>query len=104
MKIKELREDKGYTQQKLADLLNRKKATICDWEHKRCEPSIDDLIKIADIFNCSIDYLLERENDYGIIEQKNELSNIENQLITLYRKLNVHDQHKVLGFIQALAY
>ena len=104
IKLKEIREENGYTQQKIADLLNRKKATICDWEKQRCEPSIDDLNKLANLFNCSIDYLLGRENDYGIIESSNQLTEIENNLITLFRTLNEHDKHKLIGFAQALAY
>ena len=104
IKLKELREENGYTQQKLADLLNRKKATICDWEKDRCQPSIEDLNKLANLFNCTIDYIIGREDDYGIIQTNSTLNTTEEQIITLYRKLNERDQHKVLGFIQALTY
>ena len=104
LKIKELREQKGYTQQELAEMLSRKKASICDWEKGRCEPSIFDLIKLADIYNCSIDYLLGREDEFGIIQAKNELTQAESQLLTLFKTLNERDQNKVLGYVQALAY
>ena len=104
MKIKYLREEKNSTQEEIANLIGVKRYTYAKWEQGRAEPSIEDLIKLADVFNCSIDYMLERENDFGIIEQKNDLTNTENELIKLFRTLNEHDKYKALGFIQALAY
>ena len=101
LKIKELRELKGYTQQELAEMLSRKKASICDWEKGRCEPSIFDLIKLADIYECSIDYLIGRENDFGIIESKNNLTLDENELLTIYRKLDERKQNKLIGYANA---
>lgn len=102
--IKTLRAEKGLLQRELANLLKTSNSTICDWERGRCEPSIEDLIKLADIFGVSVGYLIGHEDDFGVVKVKNELTTSEETLLGYYRKLNEHDKHKVLGFVQALAY
>lgn len=57
-RIKELREEYGFTQQELADKINGAKSTIAMYEKEDRKPSLDVLIKLSEIFNCSIDYIL----------------------------------------------
>lgn len=66
MRIKELRKAKKMTQLKLALELNTSQNTISRYESGEREPSIKDLIKIADFFNVSVDYLLERTDNPNI--------------------------------------
>lgn len=63
VRIKELRKAKNMTQLKLAMELNTNQNTISRYENGEREPSIKDLIKIADYFNVSVDYLLERSDN-----------------------------------------
>ena len=60
MRLKELRKAKGLSQQRLATDLNTNQNTISRYETGERQPSIDELIRIADYFHVSIDYLLER--------------------------------------------
>lgn len=60
MRLKELRKNKNISQLKLALDLNTNQNTISRYETGEREPGIMELIKIADYFNVSIDYLLER--------------------------------------------
>lgn len=57
-RIKKLREEFHMTQQELADKLNGAKSTIAMYESETRKPSMEVLIKLSEIFNCSIDYLL----------------------------------------------
>ena len=57
-RIKILREEYGYTQQELADKLNGAKSTIAMYENETRKPSLEILVKLSEIFNCSIDYIL----------------------------------------------
>lgn len=57
-RIKILREEFGYTQQELADKLDGAKSTIAMYENETRKPSLEVLIKLSEIFNCSIDYIL----------------------------------------------
>lgn len=57
-RIKKLREEFRMTQQELADKLGGAKSTIAMYENETRKPSMEVLIKLSEIFNCSIDYLL----------------------------------------------
>lgn len=63
MRLKELRKKKGISQLRLATELNTTQNTISRYETGEREPGIAELIKIADYFNVSVDYLLERTNN-----------------------------------------
>ena len=61
-RIKKLREEFHMTQQELADKLNGAKSTIAMYENETRKPSMEVLIKLSEIFNCSIDYLLGKSD------------------------------------------
>lgn len=63
MRLKELRKSKGISQLTLATDLNTNQNTISRYETGDREPGIMELIKIADYFHVSIDYLVGRTND-----------------------------------------
>ncbi len=63
MRLKEIRKAKGISQLKMAMDLNTNQNTISRYETGEREPGINELIKIADYFNVSVDYLLERTNN-----------------------------------------
>lgn len=57
-RIKFLRSEFQMTQQELADKLNLVKGSIAMYENETRKPSLEVLIKLSEIFNCSIDYIL----------------------------------------------
>ena len=63
MRLKELRKQKGISQLKLAMDLSMNQNTISRYETGEREADYKTLIKIADYFNVSIDYLLERTDN-----------------------------------------
>lgn len=63
MRLKFLREQKGITQLKLAMDLNLNQNSISRYEKGVREADYQTLIMLADYFNVSIDYLLERTDD-----------------------------------------
>ena len=60
-RIHELRMRQGYTQVSLAKKLGVSKQAVSNWENGNIQPSIDMLIRIADLFSVTTDYLLGRE-------------------------------------------
>ncbi|MCR4692695.1 MAG: helix-turn-helix domain-containing protein [Firmicutes bacterium] len=66
MRIKELRKSKNISQIKLGIDLNMSQNTISRYETGEREPSISDLIRIADYFGVSVDYLLGRTDNPDI--------------------------------------
>ena len=63
MRLKQIRKENGISQLKLAIELNTNQNTISRYETGEREPGINELISIADYFNVSIDYLLERTDN-----------------------------------------
>lgn len=66
LRIKELRESKGWSQKAMAEKFGCAQSTIGMWESGKNKPDIDTLSKLADFFNCSTDFLLGRVNDPNI--------------------------------------
>lgn len=63
MRLRELRKKRNITQLKLALDLNMSQNTISRYETGEREAGYAELIRIADYFDVSIDYLLERTDD-----------------------------------------
>ena len=61
VRIKYLRLARELNQVQLAERLGVKKQSISNWENDNIMPSIDMLIRIADFFHVSTDYLLGRD-------------------------------------------
>lgn len=61
-RLREVRMQKGLTQQKMADNLQISLNAYQKYEQGERSPSLDCLVEIADIFDVSIDYLLCRDN------------------------------------------
>jgi transcriptional regulator with XRE-family HTH domain len=62
-RIKELRIEYGYTQEELAKKLGlNSKSSIANYEKKTNSPSDEIKLKMCEIFDCSMDYLLGKSN------------------------------------------
>lgn len=57
-RMRELREERGITMKEAAGALNMPYTTYVNYEKGVREPNSETLIKIADFYNTSIDYLL----------------------------------------------
>ena len=70
-RLKELREKKGLLQKDVAKYLNVSVSTYSFWEKGTYEPDQKSLIKLANFFEVSIDYLLGRTDlDFFIFDSK----------------------------------
>lgn len=65
-RISNLRKNKKWTQNDLANKLFVTDKTISSWESNRTEPSLETIIKLSELFDCSASYLI-----YGNIEKNN---------------------------------
>lgn len=61
-RLKGLREDSDMTQKEFAKELNISQRTLSHYETGKRDIPTETLIKVANYFNCSTDYLLERTN------------------------------------------
>lgn len=65
-RLKELRQSRGISQVKLSMDLDMNQNTISRYETGKREADYDSLIKIANYFNVSIDYLFGRTDNPNI--------------------------------------
>ena len=59
-RIRELREERGLTQEELGKILNLTKGNVSKYESSKLEPNIETIKLIANYFKVSTDYLLGR--------------------------------------------
>lgn len=57
-KIKELRLERGWSQQDVADRVGLNKMTISQYENGNRKPSLDAIEKLAEVFHVDMNYLL----------------------------------------------
>jgi transcriptional regulator with XRE-family HTH domain len=97
MRIIELRKERNLSQKQLANLLNTSQSCISRIENDKCEISPFILQDMSNLFNVSIDYLLGKSSDPGILifnEGDSLFRDINDYetLISRYRSLS--DEHK----------
>ena len=62
--LKYLRNDKGWTQKELGQMLHVTDSAVREWETRGCEPSYTTLCELAKIFDVSVGQLLGVEDLY----------------------------------------
>ena len=97
--LKALRAGKGISQQKLAEAIGTSQQAINRYENQNVELDISTLIKFADFFETTVDYLIGRQipaNAEKMIAY--DLSKEEAEIIDRYRALN-GKQQDVVGIL-----
>ena len=61
MGIKALREAIGMKQYELAEQMGVKQSSVCAWERGESYPTAQNILRLADIFQCSTDEVLGRK-------------------------------------------
>ena len=74
-RLRELRQERGLKQEELGRRVGASKQSVSNWENGNILPSIDILVRLADFFGVSTDYLLGREQQRtldttGLTEQQ----------------------------------
>lgn len=84
--IRNLRREKDYSQEYLAEKLNVTRQTISKWENGAAMPDLKKLTEIADFFSVSMDTLLGIEIENDDKEKESSSNNNENNYNTEYQK------------------
>ena len=77
--------------------------TVMGWTNLNRLPDYTALIKIADYFQCSIDFLVGRQDESGYDITHDAYSSREQMLLKNYRKLNAENKELVLQLIKNLS-
>ena len=100
--LRTLRKQHNLSQQKLADILHVSQQSIYKYENGITSPDIETLIRMADFFNTSVDYLVEYTDIPHKIEPVEDtmLNEEETLLIQNYRKLSSNRKELVHQIIE----
>lgn len=97
--LKLLRKQNNLTQKQLGEITNIKRVNISRYEKGEVEPTFNILIKLADYFNVSIDYLIgHRQNNKIDISG---LSEVQQNIIKMTTELNEINSVRVESYISA---
>lgn len=88
-RIRDLREDRDLRQSDLAKMVGIDQRTISNYETGKSNPDSDALIRLADFFNVSIDYLVGRvqQDFYYSQDKKKVIENIQHSLEELKKMI-----------------
>lgn len=100
-RLKMLRKEKGITQENLSAMIGISQVTVSEYENGRNFPSADNLIKLADFFGVSTDYLLERSDIKGVLKP-GKYNGEETELLNGYRSLPPSERALARAYLQAL--
>lgn len=98
-RIKELRKEQHMSQIHLSIELEVSQETISAYEKGKHFPSYQSLVRMSEIFNTSIDYIM------GLSDQRNgisEISDDEGNLLRHYRLLNSSNKERAISYMQGL--
>lgn len=104
-RIRELREENHLSMKELGDKIGSSDAAVCKWENGITEPKSAYILKLANFFNVSTDYLLGRADELGgtvLPSPAPELPQDEQQLLALYRKMSHPQKIRVIAYSEGL--
>lgn len=98
MNLTNLRKEKRQSQQEIAKMLNISQNSYSKYELGETEPNITNLIKLADFYNVSIDYLIGRNwnNDIGYLTPQQK------ECVQCVKQLNETNLIKAIGYLSAM--
>ena len=94
-KIINERKKNGWSQEELAEMLSVSRQSVSKWEGAQAAPDLNKIIKMAEIFGVSTDYLLKDE----IEESDNTSYNNESPSVNI-KKVSLEDAHRIIKIVK----
>ena len=102
-KLIELRKKNGYSQEELAEKLNVSRQSVSKWESNNTYPETDKIIQIANLFDCSMDDLINDKVtnvESTLRKNKSNVKNIWNSFLSFIT--NTVDMFSKMKFLEGL--
>ena len=91
-RIKKLRNKKGITQLELANKLFVTDKTVSSWELDRTEPSLEVLVKLSDILDYNVGYLIYGDNPKNDVETEIKIKITESEYKIINEFMNKNSE------------
>ena len=69
VRLRDLREEAGLSMVELAKAIGVSDAAICKWENGLAEPKLGYIIRLAEYFDCSTDYIMGKDGDFSVAKK-----------------------------------
>ena len=104
IRLKELREEIGYSQTQVANAIKTNQRNIGRWENGENEPTSSFIVKLADFFNVSADFILGREDDLGnkISTPFSTMDKETQKLLKIFEILNQRQKERLLAYAEGM--
>ena len=99
LKIKEQRQERGVTQEYIANLLDVNPSHISNIECGRAHPSLTALVQIANILQCSIDCFIGGEYNFTVDE---DATTLDEKIMEKIKYCEPEKKQKILKMIELL--
>lgn len=86
-RLRRLREEKGLSIKQVADRVGRANSSIINYELDAREPSLHVLIKLATLYDTTVDYILGRTNDKSAMAKLRLTPELQAQLSEMERNI-----------------
>ena len=86
----------------MSQAIGTNQRTVARWEVGKSDPSVFYILKLAEYFHVSADYLLGVEDDLGnksYVNIQDDITPEEQKLITAYRKLSPSNREMILRML-----
>ncbi len=97
IKLYELRTEKELSQREMAKKMQVSQATYNNWENEKTQPSIEQLIALAEFFGVSIDYLVGRTGEEFL-----SMLPAENDILSSYLSLDEETKKAIKQIFQKI--
>lgn len=97
LRIKEYREEMQLTQKELAERIGNVQRNVSNWENGASEPDCETIVRLAELFEISIDELFGRRD---LIFESGKKSGIENIILKEVRELSDGQRYSLLQFLR----
>ena len=101
-RLTELLAEKGLNRKQFAEKCGIPYTTVIGWTTLNRLPDYSSLIRIADFFDCSIDYIVGRQNEYEVANDGDVYLARKKALLDGYDKLERDDKELIMNLIEKL--
>lgn len=102
LRLRQLRTENNMSQRTLAAKIKSSQKAIDLWEKGITEPKAGIVVQLANLFECTADYLLCREDDFGSVNVMRDLSEDEKLVLSVYSKLGKKQREELLSYANYL--
>lgn len=96
-RLRECRENVHLSQKYVAVTLHVAPPSVANWESGKTRPTHENLVKLADLYNVSVDYLIGRANIPEI--KMDEINEIDFALNGAIRELSDNEKQDLLDYV-----